>query len=275
MKTPHIFPVFVFNINPTQVRSLGLTDDASYIVSGGEDAVVTVWPVDQVIESRADQGPLREFHSWAVHSLAVTSLHVGRGGVRGRVYSASLDCTARVFEIFSRQLLLTVSCGAFLSAVTVAIDESRLYLGSGGDGTILVVELEAGGGAQGGGGGGGGPRVEGRLVGHSLPVTGLALLGLDGTLVSTSEDGTLKTWDVASSACVQTTDLKEPLHCLALAPTGQKNPSDHDVAPFVGLKKWGASAVSAPGPQDLAPLRRPLSQDDSCDPTARNLKRVR
>ena len=52
------------------VRSLGMTDDSSFLVSGGDDAVLSVWSVLDVVD--ADESPssavVRDFHSWPDHS---------------------------------------------------------------------------------------------------------------------------------------------------------------------------------------------------------------
>ena len=65
------------------VRCLGLTDDASFLVSGGDDAVLSVWNVGDILDSDDGRMVVRERHSWADHSQAVTALHVGRGGSEG------------------------------------------------------------------------------------------------------------------------------------------------------------------------------------------------
>ena len=221
------------------VRCLGLTDDGSYLVSGGDDSVLTVWSTLDLVDDAGD-GPIREYHSFSDHSQAITAVHVGHGGVRGRIFSSSLDRTVRVFEIFSKQVLFTVSLDSFVTSVVASSDESWLYAGTG-DGTIVAIDLResACAGAESINSGG-----YSRLDGHTQPVTGLICLDQGGSLVSSSEDGTCRAWDLFSKQCVQTTDLKASVTCIV--PAGAFNasesrsagPSEHDICPLVPLRKY-------------------------------------
>ncbi|CAM9903335.1 unnamed protein product, partial [Ectocarpus fasciculatus] len=68
------------------------------------------------------------------HSLPVTCLHAAKAG--GRVYSCSLDRTAKAWDSCSGRLLLSVTCPAFLKAVATDPAEAFLFAGGGG-GTIF------------------------------------------------------------------------------------------------------------------------------------------
>jgi pre-rRNA-processing protein IPI3 len=261
------------------VRCLGITDDCSFLVSGGDDSVVSVWSVDDLVDVSSSSGGggagrgggaagdvVRERHSWSDHSQAVTALHVGHGGARARVFTASLDRTARVFEVFSKQLLYTVACGTFLTTIAASPDEAWLFAG-GGDGAIVCVDLRAMAvaAAQGSSSSGGGASSHGaglvlavshdashaRLEGHTAPVSGLLCVGMGTLLVSASDDGTVRAWDVASRQCLQTTDLKAPVACLlAAGPLDLAEPrvsgaSDQDLAPLAPLRKYAQSGAPA------------------------------
>jgi pre-rRNA-processing protein IPI3 len=202
------------------VRCLGLTDDLSFLLSGGDDAVLSVWPVVDLVDvDDTSDAAVREFHSWTDHLLGVTSVHVGRGGVQARVFSASLDRTARIFEIFSRQLLYTVSCGTFLTSVVASPDEAWLFLGMG-DGAITAVDLLTAA-AQTFASGGDVVMETGQtrshMTGHSQAITGFVFVEHATMLISASEDGTVRVWDLQSKQCVNTTDMKSPVTCIARA----------------------------------------------------------
>lgn len=197
-----------------------MTDDFSFLISGGDDAVLSVWPVLPLVDVDDDSSAvIRDFHSWTDHVLGVTDVHVGRGGVCGRIFSASLDRTARVFELFSRQLLYTVSCGTFITSIVASPDEAWMYLGTG-DGTIVAVDLvsaamqnftatgevvmETG-------------QTRHSMEGHSQAITGLIVVEYGRMLVSSSEDGTVRLWDAPSKQCLNEMDLKAPITCMSLA----------------------------------------------------------
>jgi len=234
------------------VRCLGLTDDCSYLVSGGEDAVISVWPVLDLVDADDVQTRVSEGHSWTQHSLAVTNVHVGRGGLCARVFSSSLDRTVCVFEIFSKQLLFTIACGVFLTSVVTTPDESWLFVGCG-DGGILAVDLRTNDSAS--------NMIT--MEGHSGVVTDLLSVDQGTILLSSSEDGTVKVWDVSSRQCVQSIDLKEPVSCLAAVAKSAHctNVNEHDLVPFAPLKKFGNAVM--PTTTSLLPLRRTVSSHSS------------
>lgn len=77
------------------------------------------------------------------HSLPVTSVHAPPGG--GRVYTSSLDRSAKAWDACSGRLLLSVTCPAFLRAVTT--DPAEAFLFAGGGGGVIFQVRERGGGA--------------------------------------------------------------------------------------------------------------------------------
>jgi len=258
------------------VRALGMTDDSSYLVTGGDDAVISVWNILDVVnvDDNGAESVIRDFHSWSDHSQAITALYVGVGGVRGRVFSASLDRTARVFEIFSRQLLCTISCDVFLTAVVATPDESWLLAGAG-DGTIIAADLRAAACRSSGVLAGGvtmeGAQSQERLEGHIHPVCALLSVDQGTLLISASEDGTVKTWDFASRQCIQTTDLKAPITCMEAAGlvdakvSLRTQPTDTDLAPLAPLKKFG-SAGKLDAAHCFLPLKRSLVDNETEKP---------
>lgn len=176
------------------VACLGLTDDGSFLVSAGDDAIVSAWNLSLVV-SRGDrtfgaqEEPVREFHSWNDHTLPVSDMHVGAGGIRGRVFTVSLDRTFRVLELFSQQLLLSISLDVYLTAVTVHPDETWAFVGQG-DGHIARLALDATAEAPEG--------KDDKLLGHTQAVTAVACIKHGTELVSASEDGTLRIWDLVT-----------------------------------------------------------------------------
>ena len=101
-------------------------------------------------------------HTFNKHSLSVTDVHVGAGGVCARVFTASLDKTCKVrahtlnkmvtqintgpvlrfqvFELGSGQLIHSFLFESAVTSVTTDICESELYAGAS-DGSIFTVNL--------------------------------------------------------------------------------------------------------------------------------------
>ena len=121
------------------VTALAFTDDGSHFVSAAEDGLAVVWPVADCAdpESARHGQPL---HVWAHHSLPVTGLHVGGGGVRARVLTCSRDQTCKVYQLSGGQLLLSVSFDVGLTAVVLGPGETRAFCGTAG-GAVLSFSL--------------------------------------------------------------------------------------------------------------------------------------
>ncbi|CAM9324369.1 unnamed protein product, partial [Laminaria digitata] len=243
------------------VSALAFSPDGCFLYSGGEDAMVSAWNMLAAVDPEggdafkggASGGSGNSRHSsfpttWTAsqHSLPVTCIFAAKGG--GRVYTCSLDRTARVWDSGSGQLLLSATCPSFLRAVTADPAETFLFA-AGGGGVIYQLDISAtaiaatasdaalastssstvagrlssdlegddydsswglrlpgtrsGSGGGGGGGGGGGLQ---ELHGHEKTVTSLSVTADSSVLVSGSEDGTARSWHVASRQCLQRTE---------------------------------------------------------------------
>eukprot|EP00743_Colponemidia_sp_Colp-15_P007479 GILK01008083.1.p1 GENE.GILK01008083.1~~GILK01008083.1.p1 ORF type:complete len:448 (-),score=85.31 GILK01008083.1:161-1465(-) len=184
------------------IAALKTTDDGSMVISGGEDSMVNVWDIISLVDAAVSTSPL-PFYSWSDHSLPVTGVHVTAGGCRGRVASSSLDRSCKIWELASGTLLLSVLFPVFLTCVSMDPTEERLFCGSG-DGRLFSINLK--------------PSLSAtslklstdsidgpqEFVGHGKVVTSIAV-SYDGVLlVSGSEDGTARVWDVGSRQVVKT-----------------------------------------------------------------------
>eukprot|EP00903_Cladosiphon_okamuranus_P009951 g9442.t1 len=235
------------------VSALTFSPDGGFLYSGGEDAMVSSWNMLAAVDPEGGEalkggggggGGIRSSlpATWTAseHSLPVTCLHAAKGG--GRVYSCSLDRSAKAWDACSGRLLLSVACPAFLRAVTT--DPAEVFLfAAGGGGIVFQLDISATaiaatasdaavtasgifledpehedhdpswglrlpGGDRDGGGSGGGAERRGlqELHGHEKAVTSLSVTSDSTVLVSASEDGTTRSWHVASRQCVQKTE---------------------------------------------------------------------
>ena len=115
------------------VTHLAFTDDGSHIISAGKDGAIIAWCTVGAVLSSGNASPRRR---WPGHALAVTGLKVGPGGWRsGRVFSCSLDQTAKIHDLWSGDLLLEVTFSCGLTSVAVDSSVTNVYLGCF-DGTI-------------------------------------------------------------------------------------------------------------------------------------------
>lgn len=273
-----------------RVRCAAATDDGALLFTGGDDGAVRMWSALDLVGGggsdgrRADLGrgdglAVRELHTWTDHSLAVTCMQMGSGGARGRLFTASLDQTVQIREVCSRRTLATL---VMRGAVTgLAVDPDERWLGaSSGAGVIELVDLRhaASDPCQGSGGASAGATrmmleaTSSLLEGHTLPVSCMATARQGLRLVSGSEDGTVRVWDVQSRQCVQVIDCKSPVTTLLVAseqPDLAVAADDRTCAPFPPLKRF-ASAPAGQGhagtAQDAPPPRTSLKRRQTHEP---------
>ncbi|XP_078658329.1 WD repeat-containing protein 18-like [Branchiostoma floridae x Branchiostoma belcheri] len=202
------------------VTCLSFTDDGSHFLSAGDDNLVLVWPLHSVLSgaSTAVGHSPEPRHTLSHHSLPVTDLYCGCGGLQARAASASLDQTCKLFEVSSGQVLLSVSFDVSITSVTMDTAETRLFAG-GTNGNIHQVNLHAQ------------PVQRERHIedtdddqgqifkGHGKQVTCLSV-SMDGSqLLSGSHDHSARLWDIPSRQCVRTFSHKGPVtNALLLQP---------------------------------------------------------
>ena len=162
-----------------------------------------------------------------------------------------------------------MSCSSFLTSIVASPGEGWLFVGTG-DGAIVLVNLhECRGGSSGevaiAGAGG-----QHELEGHTAAVSSLLCVDQGSLLISASEDGGVRAWDVASRQCIQTTDLKAPVSSLLAAPPpldSRQQENEQDLAPLAPLRKYGQAGAAGGG---LKTAYLPLRQYSCAQETGRS-----
>lgn len=191
------------------VTCVSTTKDGSLFASAGEDGLVFVWS----LYSALNEERCTPVHAFSNHNLPVRDLCFGSGGARARLYTISLDRKANIYEIGSGDLLLSLIFSVPLTALTVNICESELFVGCT-TGDIMQCNLHDP------------PRVieqhvklssndesEKRIVfrAHKSNVTALSVSMDCRSLVSGSSDKAVHIWDIASQQVLRTIEHKGPV----------------------------------------------------------------
>jgi len=180
---------------------LNVLDDDSMIVSAGEDGMIHVWNLADVLDK---EGPMvRSRYSLKGHTLAVSGICTGNFGCSSRIASSSLDHSVKLWTIDGSLLETFVLPGP---ATCVCMDVLETWIFAGGeDGTIRQFPLRQDLQWK--------PRL---FEGHSSSVTcvKLTLTGL--VLVSTSLDSTCRLWDVFSSQLLSVVHFTKPVTSVLL-----------------------------------------------------------
>lgn len=228
--------ITVFDAHYKRVSALQLTSDDSHLVTAGEDAIVNVWRLVDLLDepdaaSSFQQG-VTPVVSFTDHVLPVTALHVGQGGVNARIYTASLDRTCKVWSLSSSQCLYSVSCPSYVNACVADPMEQRLFMGCG-NGKIYALDLNAAATsitaatarvANASTNGSASPWGSDALLpeafeGHESSVTSLQIHASGAFLVSGDESGNVRVWDSMSRQSLRTIKLfKGKVTALVLLP---------------------------------------------------------
>eukprot|EP01117_Protostelium_nocturnum_P010084 TRINITY_DN3599_c0_g1_i2.p1 TRINITY_DN3599_c0_g1~~TRINITY_DN3599_c0_g1_i2.p1 ORF type:complete len:408 (-),score=73.25 TRINITY_DN3599_c0_g1_i2:177-1355(-) len=227
-----------------KVTCLSFTEDDSFLVSGGEDATIHVWNISSILHS-FDSSVVKPYSTWSDHSLSITSLYCGFGGMNGRIVSTSKDRTCKIWDIPSKTLLATL---VFPTGIECCcMDNAERFLFAGGiDGKIYGVHLFASYSI-----------TDAALkespqtlyTGHTQPITSLGVSWDGMTLVSGSLDGSIKLWDTLSCQVLKTfTNHKGPITSLLLAwkPSDLLQSDKKITAPIQTFKKFSPTEVLLP-----------------------------
>lgn len=193
------------------VNSLVFTDDGSHFVSAGQDGMMLVWKLSSILTasgySNQETAPL---YSFSDHTLPITDVFIGKGGMRAFATSVSLDRTCRIYDLASGSLLLNLVFPEALTSVTVDNLDTKVYVGTV-EGHIFEFSLQSP------------PRTreyhlnhetltsKHRFIGHKGAVTTLSI-SLDGeSLLSGSNDETVHFWHIPSKQIIRSIPHKGPI----------------------------------------------------------------
>jgi pre-rRNA-processing protein IPI3 len=235
------------------VSALAISPHDSFVISGGDDAVVHVWrlldilaassPNHDVLPSTSSYTSsssslpqanstllhhhnLSPVHTWTDHVLPITHVHCAHGG---RVFTSSLDRTAKIWDLPSGRCVASFTCPSYINVCVPDPMEHRLFLGAG-DGRIYVVHLHAAAAAA--------TAVSARrlylhhpsrstslesanpssssaaaadeimshegFIGHEYPVTRLVVSLCGQFVLSGDDDGAVRVWDSVSRQALRT-----------------------------------------------------------------------
>eukprot|EP01137_Pigoraptor_chileana_P002879 Opistho-2@42333 len=236
-----------FDAHYRAITAIAISDDGFHCVTGGEDSVVNVWRLASILSSVSDGDmSVKPLFTLTEHSLPVTSVRCGLGGMRSRVYTSSLDRTCKVFELTTGTLLASFSFPSSINCVTTDTAELRLFAGAA-DGNIYHLPLHGQGGLGAGGalGAAHGDAEHGLMAGSGAPIGSVAI-SHDGVLLLAGDDsGKVNAWHVSSGQVLRSfPELKGAVSACVVLPKPHDlfNPAHpKDLQPFGLLRRFVAA----------------------------------
>jgi WD40 repeat protein len=156
------------------------------IFAGSTTGRIGAWSIPELFNSgESDQ-------IWSVHTLKITDLCLSSGC---RVFSVSLDKTAKCFDFAIGCEIFSVNFPSALTCCALLHNESILYCGET-NGNIYQIQLAQDGGEL--------PP----LMGHNLDICDLLVSEDDRVLFSCALDGAVRRWDTGSGQTMQQIQVK-------------------------------------------------------------------
>ncbi|KAJ4815815.1 hypothetical protein LUZ62_028381 [Rhynchospora pubera] len=223
------------------VTCFALSDDESLLISGSDDGGVRVWNLVSIFDASKFQSSSSYLYSFTEHALRVTDVVSGRGLSNSIIISSSEDRTCKIFSLSEGKILRSIALDSIADALAIDPGEHRFYAGCR-DGKIYIKALNVEKN----------PTI-GILFDHSVAVTSIACQN-GTTLVSGSEDGIIRIWDIMTQHVVRMLKhAKAPINnVLVVKPTRQATNLSHQppLSKYVDSSEgdFGSNLVILPQP---------------------------
>ena len=190
------------------VRRIYFTKAKSPIlITASEDGIAKAWDMADVLTASSASSSSSNHHGsisvqpfkvWSHHSQAITDVAVASLGITTRILTCALDrslvvqdlhITKKICSIYFPEPLESITCTASGELVFLGASNGDIYVVSLSLTTILDASTSA-------------DSKKYVLLGHSRAVITMALSNDMKTLMSGSEDGTIRIWDVDTMQCL-------------------------------------------------------------------------
>ncbi|KAL5977585.1 hypothetical protein ACLOJK_041483 [Asimina triloba] len=197
----NVFRSFPIHSRPISCLTINVEGDGSLLISGGDDGVIAILPIIKLLDVNArlednSSDSQLTLHKFVAHPLSITAIAVSPCSCISTIVSCSLDCTCKFWSLASGTHLRTVRFPCVIWCVAMDPTMWEFYAG-GSDGKVYVGELKVVSRRK------WFSRMRDEETGvvawaeeHNGAITALALVDYGRCLVSASEDGSMKMWDV-------------------------------------------------------------------------------
>mmetsp|Transcript_615 Transcript_615/g.1048 ORF Transcript_615/g.1048 Transcript_615/m.1048 type:complete len:488 (+) Transcript_615:69-1532(+) len=254
------------------VSALRFVDDDSCLVSGGDDSLVHLWMLSDLLDSSISL--VRSCRTFSDHTLPITSIWLGSFGLNSRMITSSLDQSVKLWSLNDSAVItsLVLPC-----AITCCVSDSlECWVFAGGvDGNIYQCDLriKASVGLQhpskkqktSSASSSGLAGVYSRIFeGHTSAVSCINISPSGLLVVSGSLDGTCRVWDTFSGQSVKVVkpnDGARPIAALCVVPIPSEVSRGHGKGSMI--KNAGEKKVAVPAFKALHRYKAPSQKKDA------------
>ena len=184
------------------VKTVACAQGNNFFVTSSEDGITKVWDLCDILgagESFSGRTHVEAYQTYTHHSQPITGMVAIDLGLTSRILTCSLDRMLVVQNIFSSKQSHRMMFSEPLESIASNPTCDLVFLGAS-SGKIYVVCLSASAALKMQGNDDGDVCT---FVGHERAVVSLALTKNGKLLISGSEDGTVRVWDVDTSQCLK------------------------------------------------------------------------
>ncbi|XP_061344282.1 protein ROOT INITIATION DEFECTIVE 3-like isoform X2 [Gastrolobium bilobum] len=183
------------------VTCLVFSEDDSLLISGFKDGRITVWSLFTIFDDlRSREANTLYEHSVKEHTQCVTDVVIGYGGCNAIIVSASEDMTCKVWTLSKGKLKLLRNIVFPAKVYAIALDPAQhVFYAASDDGKIFIAALNTESSAS----NNYGMYFIDSSSSNSKAVTCLAYGTRGNLLISGSEDGMVRVWDVRTRNIVR------------------------------------------------------------------------
>lgn len=193
-----------------KITALDFSFDDSYLVSGAEDGIVTVWDVTDVWDKEVQK--VEPYWAQTCYSNSVSAV---KFGLRFRIYTSSLDCSVKIHDVPSRQIIMTLVFDDSVTSFCLGRCETSLFVGCR-NGALVCHDLLCNSQTT------VSANADNRNTkyvkhAHNKKVNCISC-SMGGTVIITgSDDHDVKFWDATSLQCVKSTTVNGAVTNLLLS----------------------------------------------------------
>ncbi|KAF6153796.1 hypothetical protein GIB67_001029 [Kingdonia uniflora] len=240
-----------FPAHSKPVTCLTINDDASLLISGGDDGAICIFPILGLLDTACNDTAQFSLYQFDAHLSSVTATSIGTGGSNTTIISCSLDCTCKLWNLAYGTHVRTILFPCMIWGFVMDPTETDFYVG-GSDGRIYAGVLKVNRREL--------LNTDSGVVAwapeNDRAITAVAIANGGVNLVSASEDGTVRIWDTKSGQVIRIfAHERGSISDIAIVKGLRDSRGGHDFGLGGSGVEWGGQGLGFSGREIGRPVR--------------------